>query len=139
MKRFGTLPSLNAPRALHVEGAGISCLFSTSLSQRFTTTFQACLESWNDQRTFCDAICSCEKVAARDTYVCNASDKVIVTLEDVLHIFGLPIDGEVVTSWTDSSHDFLVTQSLAIFGSESAVRSSSKSHIKLSWVRHIRD
>ncbi|RYR69531.1 hypothetical protein Ahy_A03g016087 [Arachis hypogaea] len=45
-------------------------------------------------------------------------DEVTVTLEDVLHIFGPPIDGEVVTGWTDSSHDFLVTQSLAIFGSE---------------------
>ncbi|QHO55690.1 Putative oligosaccharide biosynthesis protein [Arachis hypogaea] len=44
--------------------------------------------------------------------------KVTVTLEDVLHIFGLAINGEVVTSWTDSSHDFLVNQSLAIFGSK---------------------
>ncbi|RYR24241.1 hypothetical protein Ahy_B02g057735 [Arachis hypogaea] len=58
--------------------------------------------------------------------------EVIVTLEDVLYIFGLPIDGEVVTGWTDSSHDFLVTQNLAIFGSEPEVSSSSKSYIKLS-------
>ncbi|KAL4294127.1 hypothetical protein AHAS_Ahas18G0197000 [Arachis hypogaea] len=65
--------------------------------------------------------------------------EVTVTLEDVLHLFGLPIDGEVVTGWTDSSHNFLVTQSLAIFGSEPQVSSSSKSYISLSWVRHIRD
>ncbi|KAL4370085.1 hypothetical protein AHAS_Ahas06G0030500 [Arachis hypogaea] len=48
-------------------------------------------------------------------------DEVTVTLEDVLYIFGLPIDEEVVTSWTDSSHDFLITQSFAIFGSEPQV------------------
>ncbi|KAL4292913.1 hypothetical protein AHAS_Ahas18G0075600 [Arachis hypogaea] len=42
-------------------------------------------------------------------------------LEDVLHIFGLPIDGEVVTGWTDSSQDFLVNQSMAIFGSEPVI------------------
>ncbi|KAL4395858.1 hypothetical protein AHAS_Ahas01G0033900 [Arachis hypogaea] len=40
--------------------------------------------------------------------------EVTVTLEDVLHLFGLLIDGEVVTSWTDN----LVIQSLAIFDSE---------------------
>ncbi|RYR26690.1 hypothetical protein Ahy_B02g060982 [Arachis hypogaea] len=65
--------------------------------------------------------------------------EVTVTFEDVLHIFVLPIDGEVVTGWTDSSHDFLVTQSLAIFGSEPVVSSSSKSCINLTWVHHIRD
>ncbi|KAL4306839.1 hypothetical protein AHAS_Ahas16G0218400 [Arachis hypogaea] len=64
--------------------------------------------------------------------------EVIVTLENVLHIFGLPIDGEVVTGWTDSSHD-LVNQSLAIFSIEPQVNSSSKSYINLSWVCHIRD
>ncbi|RYR63068.1 hypothetical protein Ahy_A04g020858 [Arachis hypogaea] len=61
------------------------------------------------------------------------------TLEDVLHIFSLPIDGEVVTGWTNSSHDFLVTQSLAIFGSKPEVDSFSKSYINLSWIRHIRN
>ncbi|QHO08033.1 uncharacterized protein DS421_14g468940 [Arachis hypogaea] len=44
--------------------------------------------------------------------------EVIVTLEDVLHIFSLSIDGEVVTSWTDSSQYFLANQSMTIFGSE---------------------
>ncbi|QHO56574.1 Putative oligosaccharide biosynthesis protein [Arachis hypogaea] len=97
------------------------------------------LKSWSDQKTFHDAICSCGKVATQDTYVCNASGKVTVTLEDVLHIFGLPIDGEVVTGWTDSSHDFLVTHCLAIFDNEPKVRSSSKSYINISWVCHIRD
>ncbi|RYR04687.1 hypothetical protein Ahy_B06g084467 [Arachis hypogaea] len=33
--------------------------------------------------------------------------EVTVTLEDVAHIFGLPIDGEPVSGWTDSSGDFL--------------------------------
>ncbi|KAL4301624.1 hypothetical protein AHAS_Ahas17G0319500 [Arachis hypogaea] len=47
------------------------------------------------------------------------------------------IDGAVVTSWTDSSHDFLVTYSLAIFDSKPVVSSSSKSYIKLSCIRHI--
>ncbi|XP_015973254.1 serine/threonine-protein phosphatase 7 long form homolog [Arachis duranensis] len=65
--------------------------------------------------------------------------EVTVTQEDVLHIFGLPIEGEVVTGWTDSSQDFLVNHSMAIFGSEPVVSSSSKSYIKLAWVRHIRD
>ncbi|QHN82579.1 uncharacterized protein DS421_20g697100 [Arachis hypogaea] len=44
--------------------------------------------------------------------------EVTVTLEDVLHIFGLLIDGEVVTSWTDRNQNFLVNQSMAIFDSE---------------------
>ncbi|RYR14704.1 hypothetical protein Ahy_B04g071371 [Arachis hypogaea] len=33
--------------------------------------------------------------------------EVTVTLEDVAHIFGLPIDGEPVSGWTYSSGDFL--------------------------------
>ncbi|QHO38296.1 hypothetical protein S245_012686 [Arachis hypogaea] len=65
--------------------------------------------------------------------------EVIVTLENVLHIFGLPIVGEAVTNWIDSSQDFLVNQSMAIFGSEPDVSISSKSYMKLSWIRHIRD
>ncbi|KAL4301403.1 hypothetical protein AHAS_Ahas17G0297400 [Arachis hypogaea] len=40
------------------------------------------------------------------TFVLLVSE-VTVTLKDVLHIFGLPIDGEVVIGWTDSSQDFL--------------------------------
>ncbi|KAL4373545.1 hypothetical protein AHAS_Ahas05G0092500 [Arachis hypogaea] len=52
--------------------------------------------------------------------------EVTVTLENVLHIFHLLIDRDVVTDWTDSSQNFLVTQSLAIFGSEPIVSSSSK-------------
>ncbi|KAL4293422.1 hypothetical protein AHAS_Ahas18G0126500 [Arachis hypogaea] len=63
----------------------------------------------------------------------STSSRELDALEDVLHLFGLPIDGEVVTGWTDSSHDFLGTQSLAIFGSEPQVSSSSKSYINLSW------
>ncbi|KAL4286309.1 hypothetical protein AHAS_Ahas19G0073300 [Arachis hypogaea] len=33
--------------------------------------------------------------------------EVTVTLEDIAHIFCLPIDGEPVNGWTDSSNDFL--------------------------------
>ncbi|RYQ89411.1 hypothetical protein Ahy_B09g096080 isoform B [Arachis hypogaea] len=35
-----------------------------------------------------------------------------VTLEDVAHIFGLPIDREPVSGWIDSSSDFLQSQSI---------------------------
>ncbi|RYR72147.1 hypothetical protein Ahy_A02g006354 [Arachis hypogaea] len=52
--------------------------------------------------------------------------EIIVILEEVAHIFSLPIDGE---------H----SQSIAIFGRELEVSSSSKSYIKLGWVRCIRD
>ncbi|QHO25145.1 uncharacterized protein DS421_12g378560 [Arachis hypogaea] len=46
------------------------------------------------------------------------------------HTFVLPMD---------SSSDFLQSQSIAIFGRELEVSSSSKSYIKLGWVRCIRD
>ncbi|KAL4307317.1 hypothetical protein AHAS_Ahas16G0266200 [Arachis hypogaea] len=42
--------------------------------------------------------------------------EVTVTLEDVAHIFGLPIDGEPVSGWTDSSSNFVQSQSMAVFG-----------------------
>ncbi|RYQ92782.1 hypothetical protein Ahy_B09g099023 isoform B [Arachis hypogaea] len=61
-------------------------------------------------------------------------DEVIVTLKDVAHIFGLPIDGEPVSGWTDSSSDFLQSQSIAIFDREPEVSHSSKSYIKLGWI-----
>ncbi|RYR57904.1 hypothetical protein Ahy_A05g023580 isoform F [Arachis hypogaea] len=47
--------------------------------------------------------------------------EVTVTLEDVAYIFGLPIDGEAVSGWTDSSGDFVQSQSHAIFGREPEV------------------
>ncbi|RYQ79438.1 hypothetical protein Ahy_Scaffold6g108183 [Arachis hypogaea] len=50
----------------------------------------------------------------------------VVILEDVTHIFGLPIDGEPI-------------ESIAIFGREPVVNSSSNFYIKLGWVRTIRD
>ncbi|RYR30792.1 hypothetical protein Ahy_B01g055563 [Arachis hypogaea] len=65
--------------------------------------------------------------------------EVIVTLEDVTHIFGLPINGEVVSGWIDSSREFLQSQSIAIFGRKPVVSSSSKSYIKLAWVYRIKD
>ncbi|RYR19119.1 hypothetical protein Ahy_B03g063812 [Arachis hypogaea] len=57
---------------------------------------------------------------------------VTVRVEDVAHIYGLSIDGEVLTGYTDSSYDFLINQSLAIFGNKPTVSSSSKRYIKLS-------
>ncbi|KAL4365659.1 hypothetical protein AHAS_Ahas07G0128200 [Arachis hypogaea] len=50
--------------------------------------------------------------------------EVTMTLEDVAHIFGLPIDGE---------------PGIAIFGREPSVSHNAKSYIKLGWVRRIRD
>ncbi|XP_015943954.1 serine/threonine-protein phosphatase 7 long form homolog [Arachis duranensis] len=65
--------------------------------------------------------------------------EVTVTLEDVAHIFGLPIDGEPVSGWTDNSSDFVQSQSMAIFGRQPVLSRNSKSYIKLGWVRSIRD
>ncbi|KAL4349784.1 hypothetical protein AHAS_Ahas10G0076600 [Arachis hypogaea] len=65
--------------------------------------------------------------------------EVTVTLEDIAHIFGLPIDGEPVSGWTDSSSDFVQSQSMAIFGRQPMLSRNSKSYIKLGWVRSIRD
>ncbi|RYR55295.1 hypothetical protein Ahy_A06g030534 isoform B [Arachis hypogaea] len=65
--------------------------------------------------------------------------EITVTLEDVAHIFGLPIDGKPVSGWTDSSSDFVQSQSMAVFGREPVLSSNSKSYIKLGWVRRIRD
>ncbi|KAL4390068.1 hypothetical protein AHAS_Ahas03G0108100 [Arachis hypogaea] len=48
--------------------------------------------------------------------------EVTVTLEDVAHIFGLlPIDGEPVSGWTDSSSEFVQSQGIVIFGREPSV------------------
>ncbi|RYR79212.1 hypothetical protein Ahy_A01g004040 isoform H [Arachis hypogaea] len=58
-------------------------------------------------------------------------DEVTVTLEDVAHIFGLPINGEPVSGWTNSSSDFVQSQSMAIFGREPVLSGNSKSYIKL--------
>ncbi|RYR43396.1 hypothetical protein Ahy_A08g039809 [Arachis hypogaea] len=55
-----------------------------------------------------------------------------MTLENVAHIFGLPIDGEPVSGWTYSSSDFVQSQGIAIFGREPSVSLRS-------WVRRIRD
>ncbi|RYR69045.1 hypothetical protein Ahy_A03g015571 isoform C [Arachis hypogaea] len=65
--------------------------------------------------------------------------EVTVTLKDVAHIFGLSIDGEPVSGWTDSSSDFVQSQGITIFGREPSVSHNSKSYIKLGWVRRIRD
>ncbi|QHO11763.1 uncharacterized protein DS421_15g501010 [Arachis hypogaea] len=65
--------------------------------------------------------------------------EVMVTLEDVAHIFGLPIDGEPVSGWTDSSSDFVQSHSMEIFGRQPVLSRNSKSYIKLGWVRSVRD
>ncbi|XP_015969326.1 protein MAIN-LIKE 2-like [Arachis duranensis] len=72
------------------------------------------------------------------TFVLSVGE-VIVTLEDVAQIFGLPIDGEPVSGWTDSSSDFVQSQRMTIFGREPVLNRNSKSYIKLGWVRCIRD
>ncbi|QHO53498.1 uncharacterized protein DS421_2g48490 [Arachis hypogaea] len=64
------------------------------------------------------------------TFVFSVGE-VTLTLEDVAHIFGLPIDGEPVSGWTDSSIDFQQSQSITIFSCEPVVSSSSKSYIKV--------
>ncbi|QHO39648.1 uncharacterized protein DS421_4g131000 [Arachis hypogaea] len=65
--------------------------------------------------------------------------EVTVTLEDVAHIFGLPINEEPVSGWTDSSSEFVQSQGIAIFGREPLVSQNAKSYIKLGCVRRIRD
>ncbi|QHO42205.1 uncharacterized protein DS421_5g152180 [Arachis hypogaea] len=72
------------------------------------------------------------------TFVLSIGE-VTVTLEDVAHIFGLPIDGELVNGWTDSSSKFVQSQGIAIFGRELSVSHNAKSYIMLGWVRRIRD
>ncbi|RYR03194.1 hypothetical protein Ahy_B06g082035 [Arachis hypogaea] len=49
--------------------------------------------------------------------------EIIVPLEDVAHIFGLPINEKVVSGWINSNHEFLQSQSIAIFGSEPVMSS----------------
>ncbi|XLU53345.1 hypothetical protein S245_047993, partial [Arachis hypogaea] len=73
------------------------------------------------------------------TLVLLVGEIITITLEDVIHIYGLLINGKVVIGWTNSSHDFLINHSVEIFGSEPSVNSSSKYYIKLSWVHYIRD
>ncbi|RYR69047.1 hypothetical protein Ahy_A03g015571 isoform A [Arachis hypogaea] len=51
--------------------------------------------------------------------------EVTVTLKDVAHIFGLSIDGEPVSGWTDSSSDFVQSQGITIFGREPSVSRST--------------
>ncbi|RYR17589.1 hypothetical protein Ahy_B03g062296 [Arachis hypogaea] len=59
---------------------------------------------------------SCDDIIRPETYTFTLLvGKVTVILEDVTHTYGLPIDGAVVTGWTDNNHDFLVNHSLTIF------------------------
>ncbi|RYQ83170.1 hypothetical protein Ahy_B10g101797 isoform A [Arachis hypogaea] len=62
--------------------------------------------------------------------------EVTVTLEDVAHIFGLPIDGEPVSGWTDSSSDFVQSQSMAIFGRQPVLSRSTLFTDKLTAYAH---
>ncbi|RYR23592.1 hypothetical protein Ahy_B03g068798 [Arachis hypogaea] len=72
------------------------------------------------------------------TFVLSVGE-VTMVLEDVARIIGLPIDGEPVSGLTDNNSNFLQSQIIAIFGREPEVSSSSKSYIKLGWVRRIRE
>ncbi|QHO17804.1 uncharacterized protein DS421_10g315240 [Arachis hypogaea] len=65
--------------------------------------------------------------------------EVTVTLEDVAHIFGLPIDGEPVSGWTDSSSEFVQNQGIAIFGREPSGRPysrTSRPHMPMRSIYH---
>ncbi|KAL4398673.1 hypothetical protein AHAS_Ahas01G0315400 [Arachis hypogaea] len=53
-------------------------------------------------------------------------DEVTMILEDIAHIFCLPIDGQVVSGYTDSNDKFLQSQNIAIFGRDPVVSNFSK-------------
>ncbi|XLU80886.1 hypothetical protein S245_004306 [Arachis hypogaea] len=57
--------------------------------------------------------------------------KIMVTLEDMTHIYVLSIDGECMTDWTDSSHDILVIHNLTIFNSKLMISSSKDNKVVL--------
>ncbi|XP_020963936.1 serine/threonine-protein phosphatase 7 long form homolog [Arachis ipaensis] len=65
--------------------------------------------------------------------------ELMVTLEDVSYIFGLPINGEAVTGRSDSSHQFLVENCIACFGRESDPEDHVLGKVNIAWVRRCRD
>ncbi|QHO54782.1 uncharacterized protein DS421_3g59810 [Arachis hypogaea] len=65
--------------------------------------------------------------------------EVMVTLEDVSYILGLPINGEPVTGRTDSSHQFLVENCIACFGRKPGLQDHVLGKVNIAWVRQCRD
>ncbi|RYR69653.1 hypothetical protein Ahy_A03g016208 [Arachis hypogaea] len=65
--------------------------------------------------------------------------EVMVTLEDVSYILGLPINGEAVTGRSDSSHQFLVENCIAYFGREPGPDDHVLGNVNIAWIRRCRD
>ncbi|QHO13445.1 uncharacterized protein DS421_15g515600 [Arachis hypogaea] len=65
--------------------------------------------------------------------------EVTVTLEDVIHILGLQINGEPVTDRSDSSYQFLVDNCIACFGRQPGPDNHVLGKVNLAWVRRCRD
>ncbi|XP_020999655.1 serine/threonine-protein phosphatase 7 long form homolog [Arachis duranensis] len=65
--------------------------------------------------------------------------EVTVTLEDVIHILGLQVNGEPVTGRSDSSYQFLVDNCLACFGRQPGPDDHVLGKVNLHWVRRCRD
>ncbi|QHO20187.1 uncharacterized protein DS421_11g335700 [Arachis hypogaea] len=65
--------------------------------------------------------------------------EVMVTLEDVIHILGLQVNGEPVTVRSDSSYQFLVDNCVACFGRQPGPDDHVLGKVNLHWVRQCRD
>ncbi|KAL4305923.1 hypothetical protein AHAS_Ahas16G0126800 [Arachis hypogaea] len=65
--------------------------------------------------------------------------EVTVTLEDVSYILGFPVNGELVTGRSDSSHQFLVENCIACFGWEPGPDDHVLGKVNIAWVRRCRD
>ncbi|RYR37949.1 hypothetical protein Ahy_A09g042867 [Arachis hypogaea] len=65
--------------------------------------------------------------------------EVMVTLEDVIHILGLQINGHPVTGRLDSSHQFLVDNCIACFSRQPGPNDHVLGKVNLAWVRQCRD
>ncbi|QHO42986.1 uncharacterized protein DS421_5g158930 [Arachis hypogaea] len=65
--------------------------------------------------------------------------EVTVTLEDVIHILGLQVNGEPVTGRSDSSYQFLVDNCIACFGRQPGPDDHVLGKVNLAWVRRCRD
>ncbi|RYR21451.1 hypothetical protein Ahy_B03g066749 [Arachis hypogaea] len=61
--------------------------------------------------------------------------EMIVTLKDMIHILGLPINGDPVTGIIDSNHSFLVENFLAVFGRQPSLYDHTLRKVNLAWVR----
>ncbi|KAL4288509.1 hypothetical protein AHAS_Ahas19G0293300 [Arachis hypogaea] len=104
-----------------------ACCCGTRETVQVVARFQGC--SSITREAYCRLACMQGTPPSRwkpetHTFVFSVGE-VTVTLKDVAHIFGLPIDGESVSGWTDSSKDFLQSQSIAIFDREPEISCST--------------